>query len=196
MNIKFEERSFAQIKETRADDETKSAICNGYATTYNSWYPVYGGPENGGWNEMIASGACKKSLMEKDDVRFLLNHEGIPLARSKSGTLILLEDELGLYCESNLDLQNPDAQRAYSAMSRGDVDQMSFAFRAMRQEWNDDYTERTIRECALIDVSLVTYPANPDTLMSLRDQILKDAEARKIVEPASTPNLDALRTFA
>lgn len=192
----IENRSFAQIKEVRTDQDKNAAVAQGYATVYNSWYPVYGGPEKGGWNERIMPGACKKSLMEKADVRFLLNHEGLPLARTKSGTLALIEDDIGLFSESSLDLNNPKVQEAVSVMSRGDADQMSFAFRAIRQEWNEDYTERTITECALVDVSLVTYPANPETIMSLRDQILKDAESRatpKPQAPVSTPNLDALR---
>jgi HK97 family phage prohead protease len=59
-------------------------------------------------------------------------------------------------------------QSLVSAIRRGDIDEMSFAFRAMRQEWNDDYTERIITEVRLFDVSAVTYPANPATLITAR----------------------------
>mgnify|MGYP002684426633 FL=1 len=50
------------------------------------------------------------------------------------------------------------------------VDSMSFAFRVTRQEWNEDYTERTIRELQLFDVSAVTYPANPAATITARDE--------------------------
>jgi HK97 family phage prohead protease len=191
--LPVESRAFAQIKEVRFDEEKNQTIVQGYATTYNSSYPVYGGPEAGGWNETIARGASKKSLSENADVRFLINHDGLPLARTASGTLNLEDDELGLFSEANLDMSNPKAQEVKSVLSRGDADQMSFAFRVVRQEWNEDRTERTIKEVELLDVSLVTYPANPSTQIGLRDQILADAESRVSKAPVSTPNLDKIR---
>ena len=57
-----------------------------------------------------------------------------------------------------------------AAMRRGDLDEMSFAFRVLRQEWNSDYTERFITEVKLFDVSLVTFPANPATVAQVRNE--------------------------
>ena len=93
---------------------------------------------------------------------------GLPLARTKSGTLALEQDDTGLLCEAQLDGESPLVRSLKSAMDRGDADQMSFAFRVVKQEWNEDYTDRTIREVQLFDVSVVTYPANPATSVSLR----------------------------
>jgi hypothetical protein len=53
-------------------------------------------------------------------------------------------------------------------MDRGDLDQMSFAFKATRQAWSSDYSERTISEFKGFDVSVVTYPANPATVVKMR----------------------------
>jgi hypothetical protein len=57
-------------------------------------------------------------------------------------------------------------------MDRGDLDEMSFAFRVTRQEWSPDYSQRDITEVNLNkgDVSIVNYGANPHTagLTSLR----------------------------
>lgn len=190
----LETRSFAQIKEVRIDEEAKSAVVQGYATTFGSVYPVYGGPERGGWNEQIARGATKKSISENADVRFLINHDGLTLARTKSGTLNLLEDEIGLYMEANLDISRSNtAADLASAIDRGDVDQMSFAFMVVREEWSEDRTERTIREVKLVDVSAVTYPANEATQIKLRDQILAGLEKRE--EKIETPNLDQIRNI-
>lgn len=146
---------------------------HGYATVYDEWYPVGGGPERGGWNEVVTAGAAKATLNGKPDVRLLVNHDGLPLARTRSGTLKLVEDKRGLIVDApSLDPSNPLVQQVRSAMDRGDVDEMSFAFKVVRQEWNDDYTERTIREFDLsiagADVSIVTYPANPATVAQLR----------------------------
>ena len=144
-------------------------VVEGYATVYDYAYDIAGGPDMGGFTEVIAPGAAKKSAMEAD-VRLLANHEGLPLARTKSGTLELESDDIGLKVRATLDPSNPTAAEVRSAMERGDVDQMSFAFRVVRDEWNKDYTERTISEVKLYDVSVVTYPANPATVVKLRSE--------------------------
>ena len=69
---------------------------------------------------------------------------------------------------ASLDPANPTVQEIRSAMSRGDMDQMSIGFRVTRQEWNGDYTQRWIKEVELFDVSVVTYPASTTTSASLR----------------------------
>lgn len=145
-----------------------SVFLHGYATVYGHPYEVMGGPPYG-WVETIAHRACDVSVTQGADVRLLINHDGMALARTKSGTLRLESDDVGLYsCAPNLDMRSPTVQSLVSAMQRGDMDEMSFAFRAIQQDWNDDYTERQITEVKLYDVSVVTYPANPATVTSLR----------------------------
>jgi HK97 family phage prohead protease len=151
----------------------------GYASVTDYQYTVYGGPPYG-WNETISRGAFKKTLAEDADVNFLVNHEGISLARTKSGTLTLLEDKVGLKALADLDPENPDVLRLRSAIQRGDVDEMSFGFRVTRDEWFDEEgnqsnsavgTERKITEVNLNkgDVSAVNYGANDATSGSFRD---------------------------
>jgi HK97 family phage prohead protease len=164
-----EERHPFRDAELRRSDDGEPII-DGYATVYESWYDVLGGPENGyGWREMVSIGAASKSIAERDDVRLLINHDGLPLARTRSGTLSLESDSIGVRAEAALDPKSPTVSDVVSAMEREDLDEMSIAFRAVRQEWNDDYTERIIRELELFDVSLVTYPANPATVAQLRE---------------------------
>lgn len=129
----------------------------------------------GPWIESVNTGAFKKTLDEGADVAFLLNHSGMTLARTKPGTLKLSEETdgasspvygvTGLHSEAMLDPTNMYVQAMRSAVDRGDLDEMSFAFRVMRQEWNNDYTRRWINEVSLDkgDVSLVNYGANPTT---------------------------------
>lgn len=143
-----------------------SLIFEGYATIYDYRYEVAGGPPYG-FFEMVARGAAAKSVLESD-VRLLVNHDGMPLARTKSKTLTLTSDDVGLHVRAQLDPSNPVIVELRSAMGRGDIDEMSMAFRAIRQEWNEDYTERVIRELKLYDVSIVTYPANPATVALIR----------------------------
>jgi hypothetical protein len=96
-------------------------------------------------------------------------------------------------------------------MERGDLDEMSFAFRVTRQEWNEDYTERWINEVNLSkgDVSIVNYGANPHTggLTSLRglsdedmDRVRSFIESMRGVpapeEPVKGHSLDFYRAKA
>jgi HK97 family phage prohead protease len=126
----------------------------------------------GEYTETIRRGAFTKTLAEGADVPFKVNHDGLTLARTKSGTMRLAEDSTGLHVEADLDPANPDVQALRSAMTRGDVDEMSFGFRVVRQDWSPDYSERSITEVNLNkgDVSVVNYGANPATggLTSLR----------------------------
>lgn len=165
------ERRLTGLLETRFVDPTGDAPATlgltGYAATTGQPYAVR--DFLGEYQEVITPGAFTKALQERDDVRLLLNHEGIPLARTKSGTMTLTEDATGLRVDvPSLDVESPLVQSVRSAMQRGDMDQMSFAFRATRQEWNEDYSERYVNEVALYDVSVVTYPANGTTSAKLR----------------------------
>lgn len=126
----------------------------------------------GDYTEVIRRGAFTKTLANGADVPFKLNHDGMTLARTKSGTMRLAEDSTGLHVEADLDPANPQVQALRSAMDRGDLDEMSFAFRVNSQEWSPDWTQRDITEADVHkgDVSLVNYGANPHTagLTSLR----------------------------
>lgn len=159
-----ESRALSRV-EIRMDDDTP--VLDGYAVVYDYRYDVAGGPELGGFNELVARGAAKKSA-EEADVRLLVNHAGVPLARTKSNTMTLESDDIGLRVRAALDPSNPAVAELRSAMARGDLDEMSFGFRVLRDEWSADYAERTIREVKLYDVSLVTFPANPATVAQMR----------------------------
>lgn len=158
------------LKTERRKAENGDPIIDGYATVYEYPYDVCGGPSAYGWTETIAEGAAGKTIRERDDVRLLVDHEGVPLARTRSKTLMLSSDSIGVRCETpgGIDMRSPLVQTIASAMERDDLDEMSIAFRVLRQEWNDDYTERRILELMLFDVSVVTYPANPAAVALLR----------------------------
>lgn len=153
----------------------------------------------GDYSEVISRGAFAKTLAEGADVPFKLNHAGMTLARTKSGTMDLSEDDTGLHVEARFDPKSPTIQDIRSAMERGDLDEMSFGFRIVRQEWSPDYMELRISEVNLNkgDVSLVNYGANPATggLTSLRSL---DADAlaewRANADPADVARVLALLT--
>jgi HK97 family phage prohead protease len=156
-----------QDLQLRADGEEAAPRLSGYAAVFNSL-----SEDLGGFREKIAAGAFAKPLENNDDVRLLINHEGLPLARTKSRTLALSEDERGLRVDAELAADDPDVARLLPKLKRGDLNQMSFAFNVDVDEWDQSKTPmvRTIRSVGrLFDVSLVTYPAYPKTSVKARD---------------------------
>ncbi len=158
-----EERS-VPVKELRVIREDGQPHIVGYAAVFDVL-----SVELWGFREKIKQGAFKKTIQEAD-VRALWNHDtSYVLGRTKSGTLGLREDEIGLA----IDITPPDSQWARDAMvsiDRGDVDQMSFGFSTIRDAWEtvDNELIRTLEEVALFDVSPVTFPAYPQTMVQLR----------------------------
>jgi HK97 family phage prohead protease len=153
--------------EQRATEDGYVTIA-GYAATFGTWYDVAGGAAAGGWSETIARGAVDKSITEMDDVRMLVNHDGLALARSTAGSLTLRADEIGIYFEATMPTSVQQVRDLVALIEEGAVDQCSWAFMVTRQTWNADYTERTILEAKMYDVSVVTYPANPATIVGVR----------------------------
>lgn len=159
---KDEKRTVAYSNmELRAEGENGNTIV-GYAAVFDS--PSV----DMGFTEYVSRGAFTKTLKDGADVRLLLDHEGAPLARTRSGTLRLSEDERGLKVEADLDPTNPLAQTVLSALRRGDMNQMSFAFRTIRDSWSKDGSVRELREVQLYDVSVVTFPAYEATVAEVR----------------------------
>ena len=162
--------------EVRSEGDGNTLV--GYAAIFDS--PSEPMP----FTEYVKRGAFSKTINDGADVRLLIDHEGVPLARSRSGTLVLEEDDKGLRVEAELDPNNPDAARIMSAMKRGDLNQMSFAFRTIKDNWNSDRSVRELREVQLFDVSVVTFPAYEETVAELRN-----ANTPVIVTPVSTLSL-------
>lgn len=136
--------------------------------------------------EYVKRGAFAKTLNDGADVRLLIDHEGVPLARTKSGTMRLTEDERGLAVEAELDPMNPDAARVISAMKRGDLSQMSFAFRTIKDSWNTDRSVRELKEVQLYDVSVVTFPAYEETVAEIRSRLLQTEETQPTLAATTT----------
>lgn len=182
------ERRTINLTEFRLDKADKAPVIRGYAAMFEKF-----SDDLGGFKEKIAAGAFAKAV--KDDVRALWNHDpNYVLGRTKAKTLRLKEDQEGLAIEIN----PPDTQWARDllvSIDRGDVSQMSFGFRVVKDEWNKQNTkmpERTLLEVRLFDVSPVTFPAYPQTSVSVRDY-LKSLGEEGVPETGRVPSLETLR---
>lgn len=147
----------------------------------------------GGFREKIRRGAFAKTLLNGADVRSLWNHDpNYVLGRTKSGTLKVYEDIHGLRIE---DIP-PDTQWARDlvvSIKRGDVDQMSFAFSVIRDEWeqrSNDVPMRTLLEVELYDVSPVTYPAYPQTTVGVRNMAQRLSTPNGAAQESATGGTD------
>jgi len=155
--------------------EDGSLKIGGYAATFNN--------EATGLNfrEVIAPGAFKRTLATDNPIFLLINHdtESLPLASTQSGTMSLREDQTGLYMEATLDPKNPRAAELASALERGDVDKMSFAFTVA--SGGEDRSEglRTLTDLDLFEVSVVTWPAYDATSVGMRSADNEDLSLRK-----------------
>ena len=151
--------------EVRANEDGILTV-EGYASVFNEETNI-----GGLFRERIAPGAFTDAI-KRDDVVFLINHDGLPLARSRGGegTLELIEDDHGLHMRTELDPSDPDVRSIAGKMRRGDLDKMSFAFLPSDEDWDDsgDLPLRTVRSASLFDVSIVTSPAYEGTEIGLR----------------------------
>lgn len=168
----IERRAFAlRDVEIRAEaNEDGSIGMTGYAAVFNSRSVVMWDWWEGSFVEEVEPGAFSKTIKD-GDVRLLINHDpNLLLARSRSGTLKLAEDDVGLKVDADM-APTSYAQDLSVSMRRGDMSQMSFAFRTIRDSWaetEDGMPLRRLEEVALLDTSIVTYPAYPESQAKVR----------------------------
>ena len=147
-----------------------------------------------GWyDEIIARGALDKTDLK--DVRFLIGHDAgmVPLARSRNNnensTMQMSVGDAGMSIRVDLDVDNnSDSKKLYSAVERGDISGMSFAFTVDGDSWDDidsDHPTRTIRSIRRVfEVSAVAFPAYEGTSLEARSQDAAPDGARASLESA------------
>lgn len=181
-------------QEFRAADQDGEKHLTGHAAVFNSPTDIAGYFE-----EVIERGAFDGC--DLTDVPFFVNHleNKIPLARSRnnngSSTMKLTVDLTGLAIDARVDTDNNQEARAvYSAVERGDVTGMSFAFRVKEQKWeklDTDYPTRRITKIGKVyEVSVVNDPAYEETDISARDKEALES-ARAALDSARSKELES-----
>lgn len=171
MTVKNNEIRSIDIDIQKSTEEEPLKL-RGYAIVYNSLSePLYGDL----FRERINRGAFTKSLLKDDQVCLWGHDTRYVLGRKSAGTLILREDDNGLYFEVFLP-NTTWARDLKESVDRGDIKQMSFGFKVVRDNWLDNKDTlkeygmpiREVEEITLHEISLVTFPAYPET--NVRDK--------------------------
>ena len=184
----------------------------GHASVVNTPYEMW--DEHGPYMEVIDGRAFDRTLAADPDVAFLVNHRGVTMARTTSGSLNLSMDDVGLYVEAWLNPKRQDVTDLVMAIQDRDITEMSFAFMLADGggRWNGDFSEFRVTDADIDrgDVSAVNYGANPYTDVAARArEVLADLDhlpagaARAALArlqhrteqtPAPTPQSDGRRT--
>jgi HK97 family phage major capsid protein len=141
--------------------------------------------------EVIRRGALDGAVLS--DVCLFTNHNdrAIPLARSPK-TLTLEVTDAGLEVRATL----PDTEQGkalYSAVQRGDLSQMSFAFDIAEQDTDKEKQERAITKISRIyEISIVNRAAYPQTTVQARAG--KEETNMNVFNPITSAVFDTAQT--
>jgi HK97 family phage prohead protease len=145
--------------------ESPANRIEGRAVVYNEVVDL------GYFREKVAPGAFNRAINEKQDIRFLVNHNPDNLlGRTASGTLAIAQDDRGVTFACDM----PDTQLGrdtYTLIKRGDLSQCSFGFIVNKESvayGDDGSATRTIEDLDCFDLSTVAFPAYPTTSVTAR----------------------------
>lgn len=167
------------VKTKSFEVKAENGTITGYASTWTREPDSYG--------DIVAKGAfaeCIERIKAEGKILPLLwGHQSENLKAYIGGVFELEEDDHGLKFDATFD-DTEEAQRARQLASDGRVCKFSFAYDVLDQaevELEDGRKANELRKLNIHEVSLVMYPANPDTsvisVKSGRRNSAKDAEA-------------------
>lgn len=127
--------------------------------TFSGYGSVFGNVDS--YGEIVAPGAFVKSLAAlKQSGRVLpalwQHRSGEPIGGFKS----MSEDAYGLKVEGFLVLEDPTAKRAYLMMKAEVITGMSIGYFVRKSSYDEKTGIRTLLELDLVEISVVTFPAN------------------------------------
>jgi HK97 family phage prohead protease len=176
---------FREILPDEDKDGKPLPVLQGYAARFNTRsLPL----AMIGFREEIDLQAFDESLAKNPDVRFTFNHNPNKVyGRTKAGTLRCWRDDNGLRFEVALP-RHHDAEGLAESIKRGDVTQCSFSFRTLDDDWSRDDEGNIVRRLLKVDidngdVAAVTFPAYPDTDVSVRslDDAIGEQGAKRLI---------------
>ena len=164
--------------EVRQDGAEPSFLVEGYASTFEPYKLIEIDGED--YNERIEPTAFDEADMS--DVVYRIDHEGRVFARSSAGTIKLDIDERGLHHITDLS-KTSGSREHFEDIEAGLYPQMSFAFTVGADHYDAETRTRIIdRIDKVFDISAVSFPANPNTEIHVRDYFNGVIEMEKAAE--------------
>ena len=200
MPSKEREYRFLELRKAEPNEnEEKSFIVEGYATTFGDTYELY---RDGKY--IVKETVDRNAFANTDlsDVVFQINHEGRVYARTRNGSIQLDMDDHGLHHRTDLGLTS-SSRSVHEDITAGLYDRMSFAFTVKKESYTEEELDtgdiiltRTILEVDKVyDISVVDFPANPFTDISARSKDLVDGEIKRFeAERLHAQEIKELRT--
>ena len=175
------EREYRNMEFRLAESEgdKPSYKVEGYASTFDRYFLF----EIDG--KKIYEKIDERAFDETDfsDVVFRVDHAGRVYARSSAGTVLLNVDNHGLHQETDLS-RTESGRGLFDDIRAGNYPKMSFAFVVGEEAFDYDTNTRIINRInKVFDISPVTFPANPETELHVRnhlDGVIKAAEAERL----------------
>lgn len=125
----------------------------GYASTF--------GGEPDSYGDVVAKGAFLDSLAKRPNVRLLWQHD----MQEPIGKVInLAEDDKGLFGRWSL-VPTDTGKKAHELLRADLVDSLSIGFFEKQADYREDGV-RVLKEVELVEVSIVTIPANTNALIT------------------------------
>ena len=162
----LEVKSELEVIKSYDDDEDE----NKEYGEFEGYGSVFGNKDLG--NDVIEKGAFTKSLRKRKakGVKLLYQHKSdMPIGVFDE----IKEDEHGLVVKGRLALKTQAGAEAYELLKMGALDGLSIGFRVNPKEVSYDKraNKRIIKEVDLMEVSLVTFPMNPQaTVRSVKGE--------------------------
>jgi uncharacterized protein len=162
----------AEICQLKAVGDDENMLVEGYGAVFGN-VDAYG--------DVIVPGAFTKTLIDNPKPKMLWQHDAAEVIGVWEE---IKEDNYGLYMRGRI-LDTTRGSDAHKLLKAGALDGMSIGFRLVEwaQRSKPEDPKRTIKSVDLLEVSLVTFPANgkarvtyvksADTIQTIRD--LEDA---------------------
>lgn len=161
------------------EEQNGDKYIEGYFVVFNQETELWDGVF-----EKIHPNALDESLAN-NDIRCLFNHQsGAVLGRVSADTLKCTVDEHGLYAKVKINANDSMAMDVYARVQRKDISGCSFGFTPISEDYtidDDNNIHWTVQKADVIEISVCTFPAYPQTEISARK-----ADFREIMRATET----------
>lgn len=120
----------------------------------------------GTFKEVIEPGTFIKAVSKAINLQILINHDYRKVITKDKKDIDIKETANNLIVEVQLDKENPQHQELYKKAQEGLFEGVSFGFRAIKEQWNEDRTLRIVKEIELKEISILTEGVKPAYLQS------------------------------